>query len=191
MSEQQTEQNTARANMPKGRGPVKAAAAKPATTVIVCSKLPHDLELQITEFKEVRLAGRHGEVTERQGFKTGKCYYIRGTAYPAGHIPKGYPKRPDDAGGYAFTYNIPAEFWNNWEEQHRETDMIRNRIVFAMPDADAACAVAEENAGILSGLDPLVDGDPRNPKPINGAVARITGDGESMSSRPQSAPVEA
>ena len=62
MSEQQqTEQNTARASMPKGRGPAKAPTAKPATTVIVCSKLPHDLELQITEFKEVRLKPKIGQ----------------------------------------------------------------------------------------------------------------------------------
>jgi hypothetical protein len=191
MTDQQTaEQNTARASMPKGRGPAKPPAAKPAATVVVCSKLPQDLELQLTTFREVRIPGRNGDVIERQGFKAGKTYFIHGTAYPAGQAPKGYPRRPHDADGYALTYGIPADFWNDWEEMNRETDMVRNRVVFAMPDVDAACAMAAENVDVNSGLDPLVEGDVRNPKPINGAVAKITADGESMSSRPQT-PAEA
>jgi hypothetical protein len=149
-------------------------APKAAKFVIVCSKLPHDLELQLQKLETAEVPGRHGPVPQTSARRFGPIYIARGTAYPAGQVPEGYPNRPDKANGYACTYNIPVDFWREWVAQNAETEMVANRVIYAEEDLDAACEVAKENTDVDSGLGPLnPKGDRRDPKPINGAVSKI------------------
>jgi hypothetical protein len=181
----QTAEHPAPPAVPKSK--IKnAPAPKPRGTVIVCSKIEHDLALQCCVIREVRVQGRHGIDIEKQYHKAGDIHYVRGIGYPAGQIPKGFPRRPlmtEGDAGYALTYNIPADFWEQWLDQNKDTDMVRNRLIYAVATLDEACEIAAENKDVDSGLGPLVENDRRNPQPLHSAISKVTMDVESMDAR--------
>ena len=148
---------------------------KGAKYVTVASKLPMDIEIQLCRETTAAVTGQFGSVKETINVKTGRMYYIRGTAYPVGQPPKGFPKAPNmiDA-GYALTSGIPADFWAEWLRQNQDTEMVRNGLIKAAATQHDVEAKAAEHADVQSGLQPLdPDGDPRNPKPMNAAIENV------------------
>jgi hypothetical protein len=94
---------------------------------------------------------------------------------------------PDIKGGYAFTPNIPADFWEEWLEQNELADYVVNHMIFALPEVASTKARAVEHEDERSGLEPLSRGvdektgmlkDRRIPKPLNANVGRIAFDQE-------------
>lgn len=149
-----------------------------AKYVTVASKLPMSIEIQLCKPSTRTSTGQYGSVVETVQVKTGAVHVIRGTGYPRGEAPEGFPERPqmikDAGGGYALTPNIPADFWAAWLEQNAETDMVRNGIVKAQADLDSLAADAKDHAAIDSGLGPLnPKGDRRNPRPANASVTPV------------------
>ena len=65
-------------------------------------------------------------------------------------------------GGYAITYGVPKELWDKWLHQNKTTNLVKKRIVFAMPSLQAATEEARkpENRAVKSGMEPV---DPDNP----------------------------
>lgn len=163
----------------------KTEAAAPAVKteskakfVTVASKLPMNIQLQLCAPKTARVTGQFGSVEETVHVPVGAIYVIRGTAFPSGQPPKGFPRRPemieDQNGGYALTPKVPAEFWKAWLEANADTDMVLSGMIKAQPDLDSLADDAKEHAGVNSGLGPLdPDGDRRNPKPMSDAVQEI------------------
>lgn len=148
--------------------------------VMVGSKLPQNLEIQLCQPKTARVTGQFGSVEETINVKVGEIYLLRGTSYPVNKAPKGFPKRPDMTGddddGYAMS-KIPAEFMARWMEQNRDTDMVRNRIIIVKADPDSLIDDAKDHADVDSGLGPLnPDGDRRAPKSASQKVDPITPD---------------
>jgi hypothetical protein len=136
------------------------------------------LEIQLCKPKSARVTGQFGSVEETVNVKYGDKYFIRGTAYPRGQPPKGFPRAPrmieDEGGGYALTPNIPADFFAAWLEQNAETDMVVNGLIKAQPDLDSLAADAAEHAKVDSGLGPMnPDGDRRDPKPLGSSISQI------------------
>ena len=152
-------------------GPGKGAAY-----VVVASKIPQSLELQLCKPTTARVTGQWGSTTEDAFMKVGPVYVIRGTAYPCGQGPKGFPKIDllDDS-GYAMTKGIPQSFWDAWYDQNKETEMVRNGLIKAHPDYDYLVDhLAAECKDVDSGLGPMnPDGDPRAPKPYNSLISEI------------------
>lgn len=70
--------------------------------------------------------------------------------------------------GYALTPNVPAELFNAWLAQNKDSDVVRNNLIFAYESIDMAAGAAQERATLRSGLEPLMlEGkDPRAPKGI-------------------------
>lgn len=144
------------------------------------------ITLHVCEKITNRVVGQFGTAEEVSYRPHGKTYVIRGTAFPNGKLPKGFPKAPtlieDDNGGYALTKNIPADFWAKWLEQNRDTDMVKNGMIKAQTDLDSLADDAAEHAKSSSGLGPINpeqdrDGkmlDPRVPKPITAKISDIT-----------------
>lgn len=64
-------------------------------------------------------------------------------------------------GGYGFT-EIDREFWEAWLEGHKEYPPVVHGLVYAQTDAKSAESKADEQAGILSGFEPI---DPASPGP--------------------------
>ena len=172
----------AAASSPKAPSIITESKAK---FVTVASKLTMSFEMQLAMPRTARETGQFGSVESTVYIKQGMIHVIRGTGYPEGKPPKGFPKRPDfiedENGGYALTPGVPAEFWNAWKEQNKDTEMVLNGLVKAQTDLDSLAADAAEHAHVDSGLGPLNpdndrDGNPldrRNPRPATAGVSNV------------------
>ena len=77
------------------------------------------------------------------------------------------PKYPV-IGGYAIT-TIPRDFWNLWLEQNSENPIVKNRIIWAHPEAESVRDWAKEHSEVKNGREPI---DPDAPnKILNGKSA--------------------
>lgn len=137
-----------------------AAPSRSGATVAVACNVPQGLLLQLYEMEESseQVMGG-GWRSVRRAKKVGTPVRIRGPA-----IPIGFAIRKRIVGGYAITRGVDADFFNTWLEQNKDSDVVRNRCIFAhKSDTDG---MAREHRGVTSGYEPLdPKGDPRRPKP--------------------------
>lgn len=147
--------------------------AKGKRTVTVACKFPPGLRLQLcrrVDYQEQTLAGTR---PAHRFDKVGPVYVVRGPSEPNGQIPKGY-KRPVVEGGFALTSNIPADFWEEWLEQNKEMEIVKNGFIFAHAGRDHAEGLAQEREALRTGFEPIVpDSDPRIPKSTNPFVTDV------------------
>lgn len=148
------------------------AGGSSSGTVTVGCKLPGGLILRLFEFREQPepiLGG--GTKMVQMSTEVGERVIIHGCAAPHGQSPAA----PLTNQGYALTFNVPAEFFENWLEQNRDMDMVRNGLIFAASSTNASDvnAKSRERDGIRSGMEPLEpDTDPRMPKRVATASRR-------------------
>lgn len=131
-------------------------------TVTVACKCPNGLILRIfkmDDFAEPVMGG--GFRTVPRATQIGQQVVIRGPAIPWGVVPS-FPI----VGGYALTEGVPADFWDTWLEQNKDTDMVTNRQIYAEERVTFVKGMAKDQSDIRSGLEPMTPGkDPRNVKP--------------------------
>jgi hypothetical protein len=154
--------------------------AKPSkgTTVTVGCKLGvpyYDIQLcQIVDKKEQSL---QGERTVREAIRVGKVVRLRGTSYPRGTIPDGFPERPVIIDGAAMNFGIDKEWFEEWERQHKLDPLVMNQMIFGRENYDHVVGIAKETAAIKSGLDPMdpktMGRDPRTPRTTRAEVSNI------------------
>lgn len=146
-------------------------------TVTVASKLPMSIEIQLCRPKESRVTGQFGSTTETVNVKQGAIYVIRGVGHPVGQTPKGFPKAPEmvESSGFALTHGVDADWFAEWLEQNKETEMVQSGLIQAHGDVEyLEDKTTAEYAKLDSGLGPLnPEGDPRQPKSVNSAVSEI------------------
>ena len=157
-----------------------------SATVCVACKIPTGLQLQLQTPVPKFVDTKDGLEKVVFNVKGGKVYHVHGPAYPV-QPPKGYPRPPVMAGGYAMTPGIPTKFWNDWLEQNKLADYViapdgaEHGMIFAYPTMEEAMAAAKEQERLLSGLEPLStdvdkDGrltDPRVPRPIGTGIQKL------------------
>lgn len=130
-------------------------------------------DLQLCEAKEVQENTQTGPRTITQWVRSGKIVRVRGTSYPRGTPPEGFPAKPEMVGGYALTHNVSKEFYEAWEKQHAKAPYVINEMIFAA-DPSRIRAMCSERHQLKSGLEPVIpsmkDGtgkiitDPRVPR---------------------------
>lgn len=77
------------------------------------------------------------------------------------------PKVIVTAGGYALTPNVPKDFFDKWLSQNSDSDLVRNRLIYAEERQDYADKRGREQAELKSGMEPLDPvKDPRSPRGI-------------------------
>lgn len=62
------------------------------------------------------------------------------------------------ADGFALTSGVPKDFWDEWARQNEDSELIKNKLLFAR--ATDVESVARENGKAVTGLEPT---DPDNP----------------------------
>lgn len=73
--------------------------------------------------------------------------------------------KTDLAQGYAITTGVDKELWDNWYSYNKDSQLVRNRCIFAFEKRNDTLAMARESEGNLSGLEPFTpDIDPRRPR---------------------------
>lgn len=155
-----------------------ADVAKPqssgAKVIVACKIGIGYFDLQHNEPRTISENTQTGPREVTVYYPVGKMVRIRGTAYPRGTPPVGFPSAPEMIGGYALTRNVDKDFWDRWEHQHARDPYVVNNMIFAAEDFDTVRGKAMEFSGLMSGLEPIAPGnDARIPKPLNPNVTQI------------------
>lgn len=138
-----------------------------SSTVTVACKLPAGLILQIWEMAEVPEGSPTGTRMIKKAQKKGEPVKLNGCALPFGVSPE-FPM----PGGYALT-TIPADFWEEWCRQNKDSDVLKNRIIFAHGSENDTATQAREQARekVKSGFEPI---DPKNPPKVGMKITPAT-----------------
>jgi hypothetical protein len=121
-------------------------------TVTIACKHPHGLIMRIfktTERPEPVLGGGTRMVPVSEPIP-GKEITIYGPGRAVGQDPKCLI-----VAGYAINTGIDRDFWDQWKAQNADSDLLKNRLVFAYATPESAQAAAREHAKTRSGLEPL------------------------------------
>jgi hypothetical protein len=101
---------------------------------------------------------------------------LRGTAYPRGTLPDGFPEKPTIVDGAALNFGVDKDFFDAWLKQNEKNPIVVNKMIFGVPDVASARSVAAELKGIKSGLDPVdprPGNDDRMPKSTRADVSNV------------------
>jgi hypothetical protein len=139
---------------PSAAGPV-AGPAKGRTVVVACKLGVAWFSMQLCEIVDKFEQNMQGGRTVKEASRVGPVVQIRGTAYPRGTPPEGFPPPPVIVGGAALNYGIDAEWFDAWVKQNEKNPIVMNKMVFAHESEDRVRGEARELAAFLSGLDPV------------------------------------
>lgn len=162
------------------------------TVTVGCKVALAWIDLQLCELQEKYENTQSGPRLVKESVRVGGIVRIRGTAFPRGEKPDGFPERPEMASGAALTHGVSADFWGRWVKQNERSPMVISGMIFAHAKAEDARARAKEFAGQLSGLEPVnrykrgreeVLDDPRVGRSINAGVTSVAADGDRLSTR--------
>ena len=144
--------------------------------IIACKIGVAWFELQLQQKRRISENTQTGVREVDIWVKTGNVVRVRGTAYPRGTPPAGFPPPPEMVLGAAITRNVDKEYWDAWVEQNKRNPIVVNRMIYAYEDFDSIRGVAKEQESVLSGLEPLnpvTADDARIPKPTNKSVSAL------------------
>ena len=142
-------------------------------TITVGCKLPNGPILRIFEMVDQRepvLGG--GSRIQPVSQAVGPQVQLQGFGVPWGARPN-----YDIIGDFALTKNVDAAFFRQWLIQNRDSDLVKNKLIFCHKSHNDAQAIARDNEHLRSGLEPLLigkDGDPRVPKANNKNLENVT-----------------
>jgi hypothetical protein len=148
-----------------------APRATGTDTVTVACNLPMGVILQMYDIEQVETCLPNGRV-----IKENNCtlnldhgqWHIRGVvnrnslaAVNAGDIlPDDYRvirgAAPDT--GYALTYGVPKDFWDEWLKRNENSPLVRGKHIFAASSENRAVGQAREYKEFKSGFQPLDQG---------------------------------
>ena len=155
--------NRPNANVPAGN-PTRARE----TVTVACKVSVPWIDLQLCKPMQVSEQTMNGSKEVTMFYKDGPVIRIRGTAYPVGQTPEGFPEKPERLFGYALTRNIPKDWWDEFTKQYAKWPYLQNGLVYAFANLDDGRAQAKEQRAFTSGLEPInPKGDPRSPRPIS------------------------
>lgn len=139
------------------QGPSKKASSAGAKVTVAC-KIPNGLRLRVFQMIKSQELVMGGGVREMQiANPVGEPILINGPAVPFGAIPNFLI-----VGGYALTEGVDKETWDAWLAANKESQMVKNKLVFAYEKDGMAAGAAHEHEEIRTGLEPMVpDTDPR------------------------------
>ena len=131
---------------------------KGSKTVTVACKLPHGLQLRLfkmVDFDEAVFGG--GVRVSKRAEPCSDIVVLKGYSAPHGMQPNarliGGPL------GFALTPGVDKEFFEQWLEQNKGSDVVKGKFVFCHASTEAVADQANEHKKLKNGLEPL---DPKN-----------------------------
>ena len=144
-------------------------------TVTVACKYPSGVVLRGFRKTPKREQTPSGSREFDQFDPTGDVVAIAGPqGVPFGQVKLGQIVTPE---GFAITTGVSKELWDLWFEQNRDSDLVKNHLIFARADSASVEAWAREHAKAPTGIEPI---DPDNPAARTGM--RVEKDKEAMKS---------
>lgn len=135
-------------------------------------------DLQLSKLEEVDEQTQTGIRRVKMPVRYGPVVRLRGTAYPRGQVPDGYPERPEVIHGAAMNREVARDFMVEWMRLNVLNPMVTNKMIFVAENEADFRALAREYAGLASGfepMDPKSGADPRMPRPTNKDVGKLEG----------------
>jgi hypothetical protein len=146
-------------------GQVAKPQSAGAKVIVACKLGVAYYDIQLCRIDEKFEQNMQGGRTVKEATRIGSVVRLRGTAYPRGTPPAGFPDRPEIVNGAALTRGIDKEWFDVWMEQHKLDPLVMNKMIFAAETDDAIRGESAELSKFLSGLEPVnPKGDPRIPK---------------------------
>lgn len=131
-------------------------ASTAAQTVTVGCKLPNGLELHLDEMVEYKIPmPGGGYVIEKRSRRLPETFTLNGRAIDLARIAATGSVPHLIVGGYGITSGVPRDFWDRWLVANERSDIVREKIVFAMPDEGRAQGFALEHAAVRTGMEPI------------------------------------
>lgn len=137
------------------RAPRKASvAANPVArnTVTVACKIPSGLVLRLFRSETYREQGRAGEMVEHQ--RSVEIEGTRVTLKGANSVLGLDPKLPSEY-AYGLTHGVPEDIWDQWLVANADSDVVRQRLVYAHAKPQYVADKATEQAAIRTGFEPI------------------------------------
>ncbi len=134
--------------------------SRDSETVTIACKIPNGIILHLCgEEKtfEPLMGGGYREVMRYPRLE--ETVHVKGCSVDVGALLKGNFDQ-QMAGGYALTTGVPKKFWDRWFEANKETDMVKNKVIFAASSESRIRSEAREHEKTLSGLEAI---DPDKP----------------------------
>jgi hypothetical protein len=122
-------------------------------TVTVASKAPFDIILKLydfTERSEPVLGGGFRAFKQSQERLGAGPFIVQGNSWPQNKGP-----HQQIVGGYAITHGIPKAFWDEWLEQNKLSDYVKNNMIFAHTEAASVTSKATDQTEVKSNLERL------------------------------------
>lgn len=119
-----------------------------SNTVTVACKLPAGVVLRVFEMIDHTEPVLGGGVRATKLSRETSRVTIKGTAVPFGKAPPG-----EGLGGYALTYGVDAALWEAWYHANQNSDLVRNKLIFAHEDSDKVSGAAKDLAENESGME--------------------------------------
>lgn len=122
-------------------------------TVTVASKAPFDIILKLYDFTERQepvLGGGFRTFKQAQERIGAGPFIIQGNSWPQNKGP-----HQQIVGGYAITHGIPKAFWDEWAEQNKLSDYVKNNMIFAHVEPSSVTSKATDQTEIKSNLERL------------------------------------
>lgn len=117
--------------------------------VTVACRLPHGMRLRIYELvktTEVIMGGTRDVLVSRQ---KGDDVVVNGWSEPQNHAKKHLVE------GFAITPGVDKEFFDKWLSQNKDSDVVKNGLIFAHEKEGNTFAEAKDKKSLRSGLERL------------------------------------
>lgn len=119
--------------------------------VTVACKLPNGLVLRVFSMvdKDEHVMGG-GVKTTKVAQEFPERVVLNGWSHPQNHSA-----RHQIEGGFALTPGVDKEFFDLWLDQNKDSDVVRNGLVFSQARTDSAASAARERKDVRSGMERL------------------------------------
>jgi hypothetical protein len=165
-------------------GEIARPSSSGAKVTVACKLGVAYLNIQLCKIVEKFEQNMQGGRTIKEANRVGEVVRLRGTAYPRGTPPDGFPERPTIVAGAALNRGIDKDFWDAWVEQNKLNPLVMNGMIFAYEDEASVAAKARELVKELSGLDPI---NPKNDSRITKSTRSDVSNIETEDSRAKAA----
>jgi hypothetical protein len=158
-----------------------STVAKPksggAKVIVACKLAVTSYAIQLCKIEDKFEQNLQGGRMVKEATRIGEVVILRGTSYPRGTPPIGFPERPLMVGGAALNFGIDKEWFDEWLRQHHLDPIVKNKLIFAHENQDMVVGEARELASFQSGLEPIdpsSKNDRRIPRSTRDEVDNVT-----------------
>ena len=144
-------------------------------TVVVACNLPNGLILQRYAMKAQDIWTPVGPQKIEMATPVAGAVVLYGNAVNMAAMMRGEMPQYPIVNGYAFTSNVPKDFWDEWFALNQQADYVVNQCVMAEPSEHRLRARVNGLGKMVSGLEPL---DPDTPAAKSPELRRIRRDTE-------------